>query len=87
MNGIADNEFSQRWKAMAKETPVPKAVLVTPAHWLSEGKKITAMDFPKKPFMIPEDLRRNYLMCITRTKGSLTQIQLQGSIHRYVLSF
>jgi 4,5-DOPA dioxygenase extradiol len=46
MNGIEDNEFSQRWKAMAKETPVPKAVLVVSAHWLSKGTRITAMDFP-----------------------------------------
>jgi 4,5-DOPA dioxygenase extradiol len=47
MNGIEDNEFSQRWKAMAKEIPVPKAVLVISAHWLSKGTRITAMDFPK----------------------------------------
>src|SRR5690349_13785225 len=47
MNGIEDNEFSQRWKAMAKEIPVTKAVLVISAHWLSKGTRITAMDFPK----------------------------------------
>ncbi len=47
MNGIEDNEFSRRWKAMAKEIPVPKAVLVISAHWLSKGTRITAMDFPK----------------------------------------
>ena len=47
MNGIEDNEFSQRWKAMAKEIPVPKAVLVISAHWLSKGTRITAMDFPE----------------------------------------
>src|SRR4029079_10677024 len=47
MNGIEDNEFSQRWKAMAQELPVPKAVLVVSAHWLSNGTRITAMDFPK----------------------------------------
>jgi 4,5-DOPA dioxygenase extradiol len=47
MNGIEDNEFSRRWKAMAKEIPVPGAVLVISAHWLSEGTKITALDFPK----------------------------------------
>lgn len=47
MNGIEDNEFSRRWRAMAKEIPVPKAVLVISAHWLSKGTRITAMDFPK----------------------------------------
>lgn len=47
MNGIEDNEFSARWKKMAKEIPVPAAVLVVSAHWLTRGTKITAMDFPK----------------------------------------
>jgi 4,5-DOPA dioxygenase extradiol len=47
MNGIEDNLFSRRWKELAKEIPVPKAVLVISAHWLSKGTRITAMDFPK----------------------------------------
>ncbi|WP_207534313.1 4,5-DOPA dioxygenase extradiol [Desertivirga arenae] len=46
MNGIEDNEFSQRWKKMAQEIPVPKAVLVISAHWYTRGTKITAMDYP-----------------------------------------
>jgi 4,5-DOPA dioxygenase extradiol len=47
MNGIEDNEFSQRWTQMAKEIPTPAAVLVVSAHWFSKGTKITAMDFPQ----------------------------------------
>src|SRR5947209_16108845 len=47
MNGIEDNEFSQRWKEIAKEIPVPKAVLVISAHWFTKGTKITSMDFPR----------------------------------------
>jgi 4,5-DOPA dioxygenase extradiol len=46
MNGIEDNEFSLRWTRMAKEIPTPKAVLVVSAHWLTEGTRITAMNFP-----------------------------------------
>jgi 4,5-DOPA dioxygenase extradiol len=46
MNGIEDNEFSQRWKAIAKEIPVPAAVLVVSAHWFTKGTRITAMEFP-----------------------------------------
>ena len=46
MNGIEDNEFSQRWAQMAKEIPIPKAVLVVSAHWFKKGTMITAMDFP-----------------------------------------
>ena len=47
MNGIEDNEFSERWVQMAKEIPTPAAVLVISAHWFSRGTRITAMDFPK----------------------------------------
>jgi 4,5-DOPA dioxygenase extradiol len=47
MNGIEDNEFSQRWKKLGEEIPTPKAVLVISAHWFTKGTKITAMDFPK----------------------------------------
>ena len=47
MNGIEDNEFSKRWAQMALEIPVPKAVLVISAHWLTRGTHITAMDFPQ----------------------------------------
>lgn len=47
MNGIEDNEFSQRWAQMATEIPTPKAVLVVSAHWFSKGTRITAMDFPE----------------------------------------
>jgi 4,5-DOPA dioxygenase extradiol len=47
MNGIEDNEFSTKWKAIAKDIPTPLAVLVVSAHWFSHGTKITAMDFPE----------------------------------------
>jgi len=47
MNGIEHNEFSDSWAKLAKEIPVPKAILVISAHWLSRGTKITAMDFPE----------------------------------------
>jgi len=47
MNGIEDNQFSERWKQMAQEIPKPAAVLVISAHWFSKGTRITAMDFPK----------------------------------------
>ncbi|MDD2791657.1 MAG: 4,5-DOPA dioxygenase extradiol [Sediminibacterium sp.] len=46
INGIEDNEFSRRWAVMAKEIPVPQAVLVVSAHWFTRGTQITSMDFP-----------------------------------------
>jgi 4,5-DOPA dioxygenase extradiol len=47
MNGIEDNEFSNKWASMAQNMPVPTAVLVVSAHWFTKGTHITAMDFPK----------------------------------------
>lgn len=47
MNGIADNDFSRQWKAQVAHLPVPKAVLVISAHWLTRGTHITAMDQPQ----------------------------------------
>jgi 4,5-DOPA dioxygenase extradiol len=47
MNGVEDNEFSRRWADLAKEIPVPRAVLVVSAHWQTRGVRITAMDFPQ----------------------------------------
>jgi 4,5-DOPA dioxygenase extradiol len=47
MNGIEDNEFSQGWAQIAKEIPVPAAVLVVSAHWLTEGTMVTAMESPR----------------------------------------
>lgn len=47
MNGIENNEFSLQWEKTAKELPIPKAVLVVSAHWLTNGTYITAMDQPK----------------------------------------
>lgn len=47
MNGIEDNEFSQRWRTLGAELPRPAAVLVISAHWLTRGTLVTAMEQPK----------------------------------------
>jgi 4,5-DOPA dioxygenase extradiol len=46
MNGIETNEFSLQWEAMGKELPLPKAILVISAHWLTRGTHVTAMEHP-----------------------------------------
>lgn len=46
MNGIEINEFSSKWKEIAQKIPIPQAILVVSAHWLTKGTRITAMDFP-----------------------------------------
>ena len=47
MNGIETNKCSQTWLKLAKEIPVPKAVLCISAHWLTKGTHVTAMVKPK----------------------------------------
>lgn len=47
MNGIEDNQFSRQWKKQVEHLPVPKAVLVVSAHWLTKGTHITAMEQPR----------------------------------------
>ena len=46
-NAIDSNEFTEYWKKLATEIPVPKAVLCISAHWLTRGTSITAMSAPK----------------------------------------
>src|SRR5687767_14657959 len=47
MNAIEDNPFTQGWKAMVKDIPTPKAILVVSAHWETTGSKVLAVDTPK----------------------------------------
>ncbi len=47
MNAIEDNEFTTRWKQLAKDLPQPAAVICISAHWLTKGTFITAMDQPE----------------------------------------
>jgi 4,5-DOPA dioxygenase extradiol len=47
MNGIENNSFTEGWKSQLKDLPTPKLVLVVSAHWLTNGTKVTAMEFPE----------------------------------------
>lgn len=47
MNGIENNQFTETWLHLAKEIPLPNAVLCISAHWLTKGTHITAMEHPK----------------------------------------
>lgn len=47
MNGIEDNIFSTTWEKMGRELPLPQAVLVVSAHWLTRGTAVTAMEKPQ----------------------------------------
>lgn len=85
MNAIEDNEFSLRWKTMAKEIPQPKAVLCISAHWLTRGTHITAMDnpatihdfggFPQKLFDVQYPAPGNAALA-AETKNLITKTQV-----------
>jgi 4,5-DOPA dioxygenase extradiol len=47
MNGIQDTDFSREWKRLGGDAPIPTAVLVISAHWLTSGTHVTAMDAPR----------------------------------------
>jgi 4,5-DOPA dioxygenase extradiol len=42
MNAIQDNRYTADLRAMALELPLPKAILVVSAHWLTEGTWVTS---------------------------------------------
>ncbi len=47
MHAITDNVFATEWAAVARNLPVPKAIVVISAHWQTRGTKVTAMERPR----------------------------------------
>lgn len=47
MNAVEENIFVQGFRDIAKQIPVPQAILVVSAHWETEGTRITAMAHPR----------------------------------------
>ena len=49
MNAIEDNIWSQSWKKIGEELPLPKAILSISAHWMTpqEGIFVDAQEKPK----------------------------------------
>jgi 4,5-DOPA dioxygenase extradiol len=37
MNAILDNDYSRKWREIGESLPVPKAILVVSAHWMTRG--------------------------------------------------
>ncbi len=38
MNAIKKNEFTQSWNALWNSLPIPRAILMLSAHWITEGE-------------------------------------------------
>ena len=47
MNAIETNSFSETWRKLPSQIPLPRAVLCISAHWLTRGTSVTAMAHPK----------------------------------------
>lgn len=47
MNAIADNSFTASLRRLAKELPVPKAIMVISAHWLTQGTHVSCSSSPR----------------------------------------
>lgn len=47
MNAIEENEFVSGFRNIAKDIPLPKAILCVSAHWETRGTFVTAMDLPR----------------------------------------
>ncbi len=47
MNALEKNEFSDGWRQISRNIPLPKAILCISAHWETNGVFVTAMDKPK----------------------------------------
>ena len=47
MNALADNSFTQSLSTLAADLPMPKAVLVVSAHWLTRGTHVLSSAEPK----------------------------------------
>ena len=45
MNAIENNEFTESWKKISKEIPVPKEILIISAHWTSNKVKVNIDSF------------------------------------------
>ena len=47
MNAIEDNEYSRTWRTIGDSLPVPNAILVVSAHWMTRGT--TLVNVKSKP--------------------------------------
>lgn len=59
MNAISGNSFTSDMKKIAQVIPVPRAILVISAHWLTKGTRITSGKYPEQIYDFygfPEEL-------------------------------
>ncbi len=47
MNAIEENTFTHRLRALGKRLPMPKAICVVSAHWVTRGSQVLGVEWPK----------------------------------------
>lgn len=47
MNAIENNQFTRDWLQLAEGIPIPDAILIISAHWVTDGLQVGAMDAPR----------------------------------------
>jgi 4,5-DOPA dioxygenase extradiol len=47
MNALAENRYTQAWRAFGRSVPRPRAILVVSAHWYVHATAVTAMPRPR----------------------------------------
>lgn len=47
MNAVSQNHFTDSLQQLAKRIPVPKAIMVISAHWLTQGPRVTCGETPR----------------------------------------
>ena len=47
MNALAQNRYTEAWRAFGESVPEPQAILVISAHWYTNATAVTAMPQPR----------------------------------------
>ena len=47
LNALAQNQYTEAWRRIGRETPRPKAILSISAHWYVPGTGVTVSTAPR----------------------------------------
>jgi 4,5-DOPA dioxygenase extradiol len=85
MNVVLENDFTNSLKTFSKSLPVPKAIMLISAHWLTEGTVVTTNENPRQIYDFygfPEELYNVKYQCkgFPKIMELLKDHEIEGSI-------